>query len=84
MKYNFDKVTKRIQSEKWCESKKIFGTDDIIPMWVADMDFESPKPVIDAILERAKHGIFGYTYMPFSYYQSIMKWFKKRYDWYIE
>lgn len=84
MKNNFDKVTKRIQSEKWCERKKIFGTDDVIPMWVADMDFESPKPVIDAIVKRAKHGIFGYTYMPSSYYQSIIQWFKNKYDWEIQ
>jgi len=84
MEYNFDKVTERIQSEKWCERKKIFGSDDVIPMWVADMDFESPKPVIDAIVKRAKHGIFGYAYMPSSYYQSITQWFKNKYDWEIQ
>jgi len=84
MKHDFDKVTKRIQSEKWCGREKIFGTDDVIPMWVADMDFESPKPVIDAIVKRAKHGIFGYTYMPSSYYQSITQWFKNKYDWEIQ
>lgn len=83
MKYNFDATVKRIQSEKWCERKKIFGTDDIIPMWVADMDFESPKPVVDAIVQRAKHGIFGYAFIPSSYYQSIIYWFQNRYGWTI-
>ena len=83
MKYNFDKIIKRIQSEKWCEKKKIFGRDDIIPMWIADMDFESPKPVIDAIKKRVEHGIFGYTFSSSSYYESIINWFSKRHDWEI-
>lgn len=83
MKYNFDKVVKRIQSEKWGEKKKIFGREDIIPMWIADMDFESPKAVVDAIVKRAEHSIFGYTFRPSSYYESIINWFSKRYNWYI-
>jgi cystathionine beta-lyase len=83
MKYNFDKVVKRIQSEKWDEKKEIFGTEDVTPMWVADMDFESPKPVIDAIIKRAEHGLFGYTFKSSSYYESIINWFNKRYNWEI-
>lgn len=84
MKYNFNKVVKRIQSEKWCEKKKIFGKEDIIPLWVADMDFESPKPVVEAIIKRAKHSIFGYTFRSTLYYDSIINWFIKRYKWKIE
>ncbi len=81
MKYNFDKVVERIQSEKWGEKKKMFGREDIVPVWVADMDFESPKPVVDAIVKRAEHSIFGYTFRPSSYYESIINWFSKRYNW---
>lgn len=83
MKYNFDKIVKRIQSEKWDGRKKIFGREDIIPMWVADMDFESPKPVVDAIVKRAEHSVFGYTFRPSSYSESIINWFSKRYNWEI-
>ena len=83
MKYNFDKIVKRIQSEKWDGRKKIFGREDIIPMWVADMDFESPKPVVDAIVKRAEQSVFGYTFRPSSYSESIINWFSKRYNWEI-
>lgn len=83
MKYNFDKIIKPIQSEKWCGRKKIFGREDIVPMWIADMDFESPKPVVDAIVKRAEHSIFGYTFRPSSYSESIINWFSKRYNWEI-
>lgn len=83
MKYNFDKIIKPVQSEKWCGRKKIFGREDIVPMWIADMDFESPKPVVDAIVKRAEHSIFGYTFRPSSYSESIINWFSKRYNWQI-
>jgi len=83
MKYNFDKITKPTQSEKWSGRKKIFGREDIVPMWIADMDFESPKPVVDAILKRAEHSIFGYVFRPSSYSESIINWFSKRYNWEI-
>ena len=46
-----------------------------LPMWVADMDFRAPKPIIDAIVARTKHGIFGYAYYPSSYYKVLIKWF---------
>jgi len=84
MKYNFDKVVKRIQSEKWCEKKRIFGKEDIIPLWVADTDFESPKSVVEAIIKRAEHSIFGYTFKSPLYYNSIINWFRKRYKWGIK
>lgn len=83
MKYNFDRIIKPIHSEKWCGKKKIFGREDIVPMWIADMDFESPKPVVDAIVKRAEHGIFGYAFRPSSYSESIINWFSKRYSWEI-
>ena len=58
-------------------------SDGPIPMWVADMDFSSPQPVIDALSERARHGIFGYTSASDSYYASITDWFLKRHGWEI-
>mgnify|MGYP001231974418 CR=1 FL=1 len=58
MKYDFDKVIDRKNdySSKWNDLQKMFGRDDLLPMWVGDMDFESPQPVIDALVERAKKG----------------------------
>ena len=48
------------------------------------MDFRAPQPIIDAIIERAEHGIFGYTYYPSTYYDALIKWFKRYYDWKIK
>lgn len=85
MKYNFDEVIERKESFsiKWDGLEERFGTNDLIPMWVADMDFKSPKPVIDAIKSRVDHGIFGYTFRPLSYFESINNWLKKRHEWEI-
>lgn len=79
--YDFDKVINRrgTNSEKWD-----MKGDDILPMWVADMDFKAPEPVINAIIERARHGIFGYSFYPDSYYDSIIKWQAKRNHWKIK
>lgn len=52
-----------------------------IPMWVADMDFASPQPVLDALTQRIQHGILGYTSATESYFDAITGWFKKRHDW---
>jgi cysteine-S-conjugate beta-lyase len=64
MKYDFDKIIERkgTGSTKWDLNEKLFGTDDVLDMWVADMDFPCPEPVVKAIQERAQHPIFGYTY----------------------
>ncbi|HHV19196.1 MAG TPA: pyridoxal phosphate-dependent aminotransferase [Thermoanaerobacterales bacterium] len=68
-------------SSKWDELGKMYGRDDLLPLWVADMDFMSPKPVIEAIEARAKQGIYGYTSKPESYFESVARWMKKRHDW---
>lgn len=59
----FDEVIPRIgtNSEKWDGAEELFGRKDIIPMWVADMDFRAPKPVLDAFQRQIDHGIFGYS-----------------------
>ncbi|MCF6244938.1 MAG: PatB family C-S lyase [Sulfurovum sp.] len=71
-------------STKWDESKKKFGTDDLIPLWVADMDLASPRCVQEAIYERAIHPIYGYTIYPYAYYEAIQNWMKERFDFSIE
>lgn len=83
IKYDFDKIIDRSNnySSKWDELGKVFGRQDLLPMWVADMDFLSPPAVIDAIVERAKQGIYGYTSRPASYFESVAKWMKKRHNW---
>ncbi|MDR9771042.1 PatB family C-S lyase [Acetomicrobium sp.] len=85
-KYDFDEVIDRkgTCSEKWDGLKKHFGTDDVLPMWVADMDFKSPPEVIKPIVERSKHGIFGYPMRTESYYEAIINWVRERYDWEIK
>ena len=57
--------------------------DGHIPMWVADMDFSSPQPVLDALSERVNHGIFGYTSASEGYYSSVVSWFENKHDWKI-
>ena len=81
MKYNFDNVINRrnTNSSKWD------GADaDLLPMWVADMDFEVPPPIKDAIVKRAEHGIFGYSLPPESYYEAIINWEKRRHGWAVD
>lgn len=86
MKYDFDRIISRKGSNslKWDFSRQRVGVDDVLPMWVADMDFEAPAPVVEAIQQRAKHGIFGYTGIPNSYYQAVIGWMKKRFNWEIK
>jgi len=83
MVYDFDKVIERrnTHSVKWDNLDKSFGADDILPMWVADMDFACPKPILDSIEKRNKHGVFGYTTRPESLHESIINWMKKRHGW---
>ncbi len=85
MKYNFDKSIDRLgtSSVKWDYLNRVFGNSDVLPMWVADMDFEVPQPVIDAVVKRAQHGIYGYTEKPDSFYSSIASWLEKRHGWHI-
>jgi len=61
-----------------------FGRNRILPMWVADMDFQSPEPVVKALQERARHGIFGYTQPDQAYLEAVTVWMKKRHAWPVE
>ena len=86
MHYNFDAVVDRSgnHAAKYDERKKKFGTEDVIPLWIADMDFRTAQPIIDALTARAQEGIWGYTARPESYFAAIAAWQKRRHGWDID
>lgn len=69
---------------EWQKTDHCFGENRVLPMWVADMDFLSPSPVVNALVARAKHGIYGYTAPSQDFYQSVIRWMKRRHKWVIE
>jgi cystathionine beta-lyase len=69
---------------KYDDAKKKFGTDDLLPLWVADMDLASPLCVQKTIKKRAAHPLYGYTVYPDAYYEAIQNWMKKRFDWTVD
>lgn len=79
MKYDFDKITQR----RGTNSYKWDSTDDkeVLPMWVADMDFPTAPCIINALKKRVEHGIFGYTRVPEEYYDAVISWFSRRHHW---
>ena len=83
MKYDFDHVTDRrgTNSMKWDPEtcSQFFGQREILPFWVADMDFRSAPPIVDAVVERARHGIYGYSVRTDSYYEAAIGWVRKRF-----
>lgn len=86
MKYNFDEVIDREKnrSAKYDEREKKFGTRDVISMWIADMDFRTAQPIIDAAKKKAEEGIWGYTSRPASYYEAVCGWQKRRNGWDVD
>lgn len=78
--YNFDKLTQRrnTNSYKWDTIE-----EGVLPMWVADMDFEAAPPIMDALRKRLEHGIFGYSKVPNEFYEAITRWFSRRHGWTI-
>lgn len=82
MKYDFDEVISRrgTLSYKWDSA-----TDaEVLPLWVADMDFRTSPAIIEALQRRVVHGIFGYTRVPDAYYQAVTNWFARRHGWNIQ
>lgn len=81
--YDFDRVIDRrgTSSLKWDFAEKIVGTSGLVPLWVADMDFEAPVEIVRALEARVKHGIFGYTLEPESYYEAAADWLQRRHGW---
>jgi cystathionine beta-lyase len=98
MKYSFDEEFDRkgTHSVKWefaqegedlldfQHNDRCFGEERVLPMWVADMDFRSPEPVVEAIKARAEHGIFGYCAPTSDFYQSVVSWMERRNGWKID
>ncbi len=82
MKYNFDEIIPRrgSNSYKWDSATD----EEVLPMWVADMDFRTAPPVIETLTRRVQHGIFGYTRVPDAYYRAVTDWFARRHKWQIE
>ena len=97
MKYDFRREISRkgTHSLKWefiqegedpfhrRHTDEFFGENRILPMWVADMDFSCPEPVVRALIARAEHGIYGYTRPTESYYRAAVNWMKRRHRWEI-
>ena len=80
--HNFDELIERRGTGcvKWDESPN----DEVIPLWVADMDFKAAPAIQKAIRERAEQGVFGYTFVDDSYYDAVISWFQRRHDWTIQ
>ncbi len=86
MKYDFDKIVDRAGTGclKYDQREQMFGTDGVLPMWIADMDMEVPPFIIDAIIKRANHRVLGYQMRCEPYYDAIIDWVKRRNGWEIE
>ncbi len=82
----FDHIIDRTgtHSVKYDERQDVFGKPDVIPLWVADMDFASPPVITEALIERARHPIYGYTCFPESLYENVINWVKQRHGWAIK
>ena len=85
-RFDFDKIIDRSGSGaiKADAVEKVFGKPGLTPMWVADMDFETPEFIVDALKKRLEHPIFGYTAEPKDFRPAIIDWIKDHHDWMIE
>ncbi len=83
MTYNFDEIVDRNNTScvKWDLAETYFGSKEVLPMWVADMDFKTPGFIVNAIKERAGHEIFGYTVRSENYYRSLIQWINNKHNW---
>ena len=86
MKYNFDELVDRTNTNciKYDARRVFFGKEDLLPLWVADMDFRTPDFIVEAIKKRAEHELFGYTFRAESYNQAIISWLKRRHNWEVK
>jgi len=86
LRYNFDEIVdrKNTDSHRWNLVNKLWKDKDGLPLSTADMDFKSPIEIIQAIKDRADHGIFGYAFIPDSYYEAVINWVKSRHNWEIK
>jgi cystathionine beta-lyase len=84
--FDFDQLVNRDHSNslKYDGREAMFGKHDVIPLWVADMDFASPPAVVNALLQRANHPIYGYSSFPESIYLALIAWLERRHGWRIQ
>jgi Bifunctional PLP-dependent enzyme with beta-cystathionase and maltose regulon repressor activities len=84
--WNFDEPAGREGTDciKYDRREETFGVKDVIPMWVADMDFNTPDFVVESLQKRLEHQIYGYSFRPAEYYQSMINWIKSRHNWTVE
>jgi cystathionine beta-lyase len=82
--FKWDFIKRNGGIEYWDETNPALHEKPVLPMWVADMDFPSPQPVIEAIEAQAQTGIYGYAYTPPSYYDAVVNWMDRRHGWKIE
>lgn len=84
--YDFDQVCSRYNTNcaKWDTAKAIFGDNDVIPMWVADMDFPAAAPIVEALKNRAAHEFYGYTQPGASLIEAVVERLKRKFNWWIE
>ena len=82
MKYDFDTIIPRrgTNSYKWDTPEE----ENVLPMWVADMDFRTAPAIVKALQKRVAHGVFGYTKVPETYYNAVIRWFESRHRWRID
>ncbi len=86
MEYDFDKIVDRrgTRAFKIEVLEERYGRSDLIPLWVADMDFETPHFITDALRSRLDHSLFGYTSDPEDYWPSVIKWISDHHDWHVK
>ena len=86
MKYNFDELIDRrgTESVKWDAVSERWGRNDLLPMWVADMDFRTPSFVMNALRKRLEHEVLGYTFACEEWYTSIINWLQSRHGWKVK
>lgn len=86
MVHNFDEIINRegTHSYKYDLRKKMFGTDEVYPMWVADTEFKAPDFILGPLRERIEHGVLGYTITDKTYYHSIVNWLEKNHGWKVK
>src|SRR5690554_5748012 len=84
--YNFDEIIHRekTNSIKYDARERFFQKADVIPLWVADTDFKTPDFIVNAVISRARHEVYGYSFKPDTYYESVIGWMQRRHKWDIK
>ena len=84
--FDFDEVVDRkgTNCAKWDTIEANNKPKDVLPMWVADMDFKSPKEIENALVKRIKQGVYGYSFAPDEYFDAVISWMKRRHDFHVD